>query len=53
MIARNAGKIHELVKSILNVARLENQSIVLERERFDLGAVLVNAVQDSKGRQRA
>jgi signal transduction histidine kinase len=48
VIARNARKIHELVKSILNVARLENQSVVLEKERFDLGSVLADAAQDAK-----
>ena len=52
VIARNAGKIHELVKSILNVARLEHQLIVLERERFDLGALLVDAVQNAKRQAR-
>lgn len=48
IIARNARKIHELVKSILNVARLENQSIVLEKEKFDLSLVLTDAAQDAK-----
>ena len=48
VIARNARKIHELVKSILNVARLENQSIVLEKEQFDLSSVLADAVQDAR-----
>jgi signal transduction histidine kinase len=48
VIARNARKIHELVKSILNVARLENQSIVLEKERFDLDSILADAAQDAK-----
>ena len=46
LIIRNAKRLDRLASDILDVAKIESQSLKLNRERFNLKAVLSAAVQD-------
>jgi signal transduction histidine kinase len=46
MIIRNAKRLDRLASDILDVAKIESQSLKLNKERFNLKEVLESAVQD-------
>src|ERR671921_1408053 len=46
MIIRNAKRLDRLASDILDVAKIESQSLKLNKERFNLKDVLESAVQD-------
>ena len=46
LIIRNAKRLDRLASDILDVAKIESQSLKLNKERFNLKAVLSAAVQD-------
>ena len=46
MIIRNAKRLDRLASDILDVAKIESQSLRLNKERFNLKEVLESAVQD-------
>ena len=48
VIIRNAGRLKELTGNILDIARIENQSINLNKGVVDIDSVILNAVQDIK-----
>jgi signal transduction histidine kinase len=48
VIIRNAGRLKELTGNILDIARIENQSINLKKEVVDIDSIILNAVQDIK-----
>lgn len=48
VIVRNAKKLHRLAEDILDVTRIEKQSLKLNREWFNLKETIINVIQDSK-----
>lgn len=48
VIIRNARRLKELTGNILDIARIESQSINLNKEVVDIDRVILNAVQDKK-----
>jgi signal transduction histidine kinase/MFS family permease len=46
VIIRNAKRLQRLAEDILDAARIESQSLKLNKERFDLNELISNAVQD-------
>ena len=45
VIIRNAKRLYRLAEDILDVTRIESQTLSLNKERFDLNEMLSNAVQ--------
>ena len=48
IIIRNARRLKELTGNILDIARIESQSINLNKEVVDIESVILNALQDIK-----
>ena len=48
VIIRNARRLKELTGNILDVARIESQSINLNKEVVDIDGLILNAIQDIK-----
>jgi signal transduction histidine kinase len=48
VITRNAKRLRRLSEDILDVTRIESQSLILNKEQFNLKDVLSNAIQDHK-----
>jgi signal transduction histidine kinase len=46
IIIRNAKRLMQLTESILDVTKIENQSLVLKKERFDLNDIVINVMND-------
>jgi signal transduction histidine kinase len=47
-VIRNANRLSRLTEDILDVTKIESQSLRLKKERFDLDDLIVNIVQDFK-----
>lgn len=50
MIARNARRLERLAQDILDVTRIESQSLKLVKERFDIGELIATIIQDYQRR---
>jgi signal transduction histidine kinase len=50
IISKNAFRLVELVKEILDVSRIESKTLTLQRERFDLEYVVNSVVENMKNR---
>ena len=48
VIIRNAMRLKELTGNILDIARIESQSIILNREVVQIDSLILNALQDIK-----
>jgi signal transduction histidine kinase len=48
VITRNAKRLQRLSEDILDVTRIESQSLVLNKEQFNLNEAISNAIQDHK-----
>jgi signal transduction histidine kinase len=48
VITRNAKRLQRLSEDILDVTRIESQSLVLNKEQFNLNETISNATQDHK-----
>ncbi len=48
MIVRNAERLKRLAEDILDVTKIENQSLQLTKERFDLSILIASVIQDSR-----
>jgi signal transduction histidine kinase len=48
VITRNAKRLRRLSEDILDVTRIESQSLTLNKEQFNLNDVLLNEIQDHK-----
>jgi signal transduction histidine kinase len=48
VITRNAKRLQRLSEDILDVTRIESQSLVLNKEQFNLNETILNAIQDHK-----
>jgi two-component system, OmpR family, sensor histidine kinase VicK len=46
VVSRNAKRLQQLTEDILDVTRIESNSLILNREKFDLNEVIVNAIND-------
>ena len=49
-ILRNANRLHQLTEDILDVTRIESNTLKLRKERFNLNDVIVDAVEDYRER---
>jgi two-component system, OmpR family, sensor histidine kinase VicK len=47
-ILRNANRLHQLTEDILDVTRIESNTLTLRKERFNLNDVIVDAVEDRR-----
>lgn len=47
-IIRNAKRLQRLTDDILDIARIENQALQINRERFELNEVIINVISDCK-----
>jgi two-component system sensor histidine kinase VicK len=48
IILRNANRLYQLTEDILDVTRIESDTLKLRKERFDLNDVIVDAVEDCR-----
>ncbi|HET7148706.1 MAG TPA: ATP-binding protein [Candidatus Nitrosopolaris sp.] len=48
VIIRNAKRLRNLSEDILDVTKIESQSLVLKKERFNLNQLILDAIADSK-----
>jgi two-component system, OmpR family, sensor histidine kinase VicK len=48
VIIRNARRLQRLTEDILDITRIESQSLHLKKERFDINEVILNAITDSR-----
>jgi signal transduction histidine kinase len=48
IIIRNAKRLQRLTEDILDVAKIESRSLLLQKERFNLNQLISNSVEDSK-----
>ena len=48
LIHRNAKRLKRLAEDILDVSKIEGQSLILNKERLNLNDVILNAIQDIK-----
>jgi signal transduction histidine kinase len=48
VIIRNAKRLHRLTEDILDVSRLEGQSLQLNKERFNLNKLILHTIEDFK-----
>jgi signal transduction histidine kinase/phosphatidylserine/phosphatidylglycerophosphate/cardiolipin synthase-like enzyme len=46
VVTRNAKRLQQLTEDILDVTRIESNSLLLNKEQFDLNELIVNAVND-------
>ncbi len=47
IVIRNAKRLHRLTEDILDVSKIESQSLYLRKERFNLIEIINNAITDS------
>jgi signal transduction histidine kinase len=50
IILRNADRLHQLTEDILDVTRIESQTLKLRKERFNLNDLMVEVIEDSRKR---
>ncbi|MDQ3902038.1 MAG: HAMP domain-containing histidine kinase [Thermoproteota archaeon] len=48
VVLRNAEKLHQLTEDILDVTRIESNTLKLRKERFNLNDIIVAAVEDCR-----
>ena len=48
VVIRNAKRLQRLSEDILDVTRIESQTLILNKEKFNLNDILSNAIQDHK-----
>src|SRR3712207_5202391 len=48
IILRNANRLHQLTEDILDVTRIESNTLKLRKERLNLNDVILNVVQDCR-----
>jgi len=47
VVNRNAKRLHRLTEDILDVTKIESQSLNLKKEQFNLNEVITNAIEDT------
>ena len=48
IILRNANRLHQLTEDILDVTRIESNTLKLRKEKFNLNEVILNVVEDCR-----
>ena len=48
VVIRNAKRLQRLSEDILDVTRIESQTLILNKEKFNLNDIISNAIQDHK-----
>jgi two-component system, OmpR family, sensor histidine kinase VicK len=48
VISRNAKRLHQLTENILDITRIESNSLQLNKEQFNLREMILNAMSDCK-----
>jgi two-component system sensor histidine kinase VicK len=48
VILRNANRLHQLTEDILDVTRIESNTLKLRKERFNLNEAILNVVEDDR-----
>ena len=51
-IIRNAKRLQRLTDDILDVTRIENQALQINKEQFELSGLITNAISDCKNQLR-
>ena len=46
IVSRNAKRLHRLTEDILDVTKIESQSLILNKEQFNLKDVITNSIDD-------
>jgi two-component system, OmpR family, sensor histidine kinase VicK len=52
IIQRNAKRLQTLISNILDVTRIESQTLILNKERFDICNLVSSVLEDYKGRAK-
>jgi two-component system, OmpR family, sensor histidine kinase VicK len=52
IIQRNAKRLQTLIANILDVTRIESQTLILNKERFDIRDVISSLIEDHKDRTK-
>jgi signal transduction histidine kinase len=52
VIQRNAKRLQTLIANILDVTRIESQTLILNKERFNIGDVISSLIEDHKDRTK-
>ena len=52
IIQRNAKRLQTLISNILDVTRIESQSLILNKERFDIRDLVSSVIEDYKDRTK-
>ena len=50
IILRNADRLHQLTEDILDVTRIESQTLKLRKERFNVNDLILEVIEDSRER---
>ncbi len=50
IILRNADRLHQLTEDILDVTRIESQTLKLRKERFNVNELILEVIEDSRKR---
>jgi two-component system, OmpR family, sensor histidine kinase VicK len=50
VVVRNAKRLRTLIENILDVTRIENQSLSLRKERLNINGVILNILEEYEGR---
>lgn len=50
IILRNADRLHQLTEDILDVTRIESQTLKLRKERFNVNDLILEVIEDSRKR---
>src|SRR5919107_1130096 len=50
VIVRNAKRLRSLIENILDVTRIENQSLTLQKEKFNINRIILNILEEYESR---
>jgi two-component system sensor histidine kinase VicK len=50
VVVRNAKRLRTLIENILDVTRIENQSLSLSKERLNINGIILNILEEYEGR---
>ena len=50
VVVRNAKRLRTLIENILDVTRIENQSLSLRKERLNINGIILNILEEYEGR---
>jgi two-component system sensor histidine kinase VicK len=50
VVVRNAKRLRSLIENILDVTRIENQSLTLQKETFDINRIILNVLEEYESR---